>query len=300
VGGLTSLFAQRIQLTVNMSGPYRFSRWQTKFPAQVTPNKQSASVTIADMYAEESRDLVFEIHIPAIPEPKLADELFSVSGHYWTPGQLGTLRELPVVTLAIDRPQGVAPDVRADFELDRQRNRIQTAVAMERAAALCEERKFPQAQQLIKDTIAAIAASVSGNDPFCQAQCADLRACASRLVDHSSYQSSGKAFAMQQQQQQWTQRTSYQPASASAMMYSNASANAWSSRSEESTRSRQQLQQPQQQPRPPTVAPFFGQPTLQQQHPQQQQPRQQPQQQQPQQPQQQQQPSRKNSNDMTE
>lgn len=227
-----SLFAQKIQVTLAMSGPYLFRQWHTRFAVIVAPDRRTATLTIHDIYADEFRDLIFEVDVPVISEPAEADPVLTVSCQYDTVTPSGAQRvAVPDLSLTLHRPEATPAGMAADFSLDRQWNRILTAKAMTDATALCQDRKFPEAQALIRETIAKIEASISGTDPVCAAQIQDLRTCASRLVDHTSYESSGKAYMVQQAQQQWHQRTSHNTQSSSAQAYMNPMASAWHAKS---------------------------------------------------------------------
>lgn len=231
VGGLTSIFAQKIQIKVEMQGPYLFLKWHTRFTSAVAPDRKSATLSITDIYAEESRDMVFEVEIPKLPAAVPADPLFIATCTYLSVGHNPELITLPQIHQTLARPAALTQEMSArDFELDKQWNRIQTATAMETAPNLCNDGKFKDAQELIKTTVISIQNSVSAADPICKSLVQDLQTCASRLVDRTSYESSGKAYAMQQQQQHWGQRATYSTSSPSADMYSNAQSAQWASK----------------------------------------------------------------------
>jgi hypothetical protein len=87
------------------------------------------------------------------------------------PNRARSITTVPVVFKLIRATHPSENLLVVNHVLDRQRNRIETAQALERAM---EENDFTRSREILKAQVEKIKASVSGQDPFCQELVRDL------------------------------------------------------------------------------------------------------------------------------
>ena len=90
---------------------------------------------------------------------------------YLDPNTNRTITTTPVPFQLVRASQPSADLLQVNHTLDLQRNRVETAHALERAMA---EQDYRQSLAILKAQVEKIKASVSGQDPFCQKLIKDL------------------------------------------------------------------------------------------------------------------------------
>merc|ERR1712093_345418 len=131
VGGLTSVVAQRVELT--LKGRVPLKQVHTPFPLQRVSDTE-VTVTIPDIFAGERRDILVELSVPtegAGAEQKVLLETFA---QYMDLKRNALVRTVPVVMEAqiVDEPQ---PEVEPDEEVSAQRERVEVTRTLNDAAA---------------------------------------------------------------------------------------------------------------------------------------------------------------------
>lgn len=152
----------------------------TQFRHEVAPDRRSLTVALVDLCSEEGRDFMFAVRVPALSAPAPAPRpLLRFHVSYYN--VLTQQQEESSEVLAIGRPlcgevaAGAAPLPPA---IDRQRNRITCAAALERARAAASQE---DARAILAQAGEAISRSPTAADPFCAALLQDLQYCEEEL-----------------------------------------------------------------------------------------------------------------------
>jgi len=144
VGGLSSIVAQRVVLTMKCQVPLKTVH--TPFPLQQT--EREATVTIPDMFALERRDILVELSVPAEGDNAAPTVLLEASARYTDLRGNRLVQTTPAIMEAqrIEEPQ---PEAEPDEEVSAQRERVEVACALQEAAAASDKGQFDQALQVI-------------------------------------------------------------------------------------------------------------------------------------------------------
>jgi Mg-chelatase subunit ChlD/ribosomal protein S7 len=222
LGGLLSVSAQELTLTVTPASPgVSIVRAHTHYKTVRDTAAGSVSVFISDLYSGERRDMLFEVSVPATPEPPpagvqtLADVRLSFAA---APDFDRSRLEHRETTFQVLRPAKVSDAVSRNQEIEVQRFRIAAADSMSRAIALANTGKHDQAKEILRNQIAAITTSASARHPVCASLVADLNECQKR-VEPKHFRSGGLAY-MQSVQMQSAQQRSVASPSPSTILYS--------------------------------------------------------------------------------
>jgi uncharacterized protein YegL len=146
VGGLTSIVAQRVVLTLKCNVPLK--SLHTAF--EVQQSEFNAVVTIPDMFASERRDILVELSVPAVGPDANRTELLEASARYVDlHGNLTV--QTPVAIMEAQRVEEPQPEAEPDDEVGAQRERVEVTRALQTAAQASDLGQFDQALQVIED-----------------------------------------------------------------------------------------------------------------------------------------------------
>ncbi|CAF4891547.1 unnamed protein product [Rotaria sp. Silwood1] len=166
---------------------------QYKYEPEQLPSMK-LSIKLPNLNADEKRNLVFQFYVPKVNDDQNVDmssqqstttqsetateqNLFEkqIIGHvsvsYIDPNTTHSITTPQVPFYFIRAPNLPADLLRVNYQLDRQRNRIETIEALERAMA---ERDYEQSRVILASQVEKLKASVSAQDPFCQELIRDL------------------------------------------------------------------------------------------------------------------------------
>lgn len=145
VGGLTSVVAQSVELTLTSHVP--FKELHTPFAVQRDADRQRATVRIPDMFAGETRDILVELEVPVAsssgPETLLESHL-----RYNDLGR-GCVVQTPVVNMQATRVDEPQPELEPDEEVSAQRERVEVMQVLQAATSHGERGDFEQAQSVL-------------------------------------------------------------------------------------------------------------------------------------------------------
>ncbi|CAG7874204.1 unnamed protein product [Brassica rapa] len=200
IGGLLSVAVQELRLEIDgFSSDVCLSSIKAgSYPSLVGGDGRSGRVDIGDLYADEERDFLVSINIPA---ERCGDEteLLKMRCVY------KDLLTKEVVTLEshvlkIQRPETVGEEeaVVVSIEVDRQRNRFLAAEAMVKARGLAEEGDLAAAVTVIQEFRQVLAETVSAksNDGFCVALDREMKEMQERMASRHVYEVSGRAYIL--------------------------------------------------------------------------------------------------------
>ncbi|CAF4577758.1 unnamed protein product [Rotaria sp. Silwood1] len=195
LGGLFTCVAQQVHVNIEFTGAYKITHVHSNYkyePEQLPSTK--LNIKLHDLNAEEKRNLVFQLYVPktdnneqnvdmtrqlpmSLTQSTEEIQLFenqiigNVTVIYMDPNSGRTITTNPV---SFNLVRGSHPPdelLRVNHVLDIQRNRVETAHALEQAMA---EDNYRQSRAILKAQVDKIKASVSAQDPFCQKLIKDL------------------------------------------------------------------------------------------------------------------------------
>lgn len=196
LGGLFSCIAQQIQVKIEFNHDYQVTNFHSAYtftPAQLPSN--TINVQLANLNADEQRNLVFRLAVPELNEENDVDMASSqqpmsqdattdeqasvdpsiigyVSMIYNDPICNRSVTTNPVPFRLLRLPEPSAEQLQVNALLDRQRNRVETVNALEQAMA---ESDFTRSREILQAQVERIKNSVSAQDPFCQELIRDLQ-----------------------------------------------------------------------------------------------------------------------------
>lgn len=146
VGGLSSIVAQSVQLTLNCQVDMK--KVHTAFPLQ--QSAAQTTITIPDMFAAERRDFLVELSVPAAVQGQQQVSLLHASARYFDLQQNCVVQTSPSLmeTMQVEEPQ---PEVEPDEEVSAQRERVDVTQALNNAAAASDRGQFDVALQVIDE-----------------------------------------------------------------------------------------------------------------------------------------------------
>jgi uncharacterized protein YegL len=147
IGGLSSVMAQNLTLELSTRVPLA----AVHTPFQVVREGTRARVTIPDMIAEERRDLVVELTVPAAESGRVV--LLEASLRYQDLSR-GTEVLTPPVAMSVERCESAQPEMELepDEEVSEQRERVEVSNALKEAALLSDQGGFDKAQRVLEET----------------------------------------------------------------------------------------------------------------------------------------------------
>ncbi|CAF1320341.1 unnamed protein product [Rotaria sordida] len=175
LGTLFTCVAQNLNVKLEFDGSYAVTHSHSIYrhePVQL-PSSQ-VTFKLNDLNSEESRNLVFQLNVPALVEqPNNNDIIGRVSIEY-TDAINGRQIHTPTIPFLLARPAQLTPDsplLVVNYALDLQRNRAETSRVLKEAV---NESNYERARELLNAQSAKIRASVSAQDPLCQQLIRDL------------------------------------------------------------------------------------------------------------------------------
>lgn len=233
VGGLTSVVAQNVELTLTCQVPLK--QLHTPFPVQRDADGQRATVRIPDIFAGETRDVLVELEVPAAGNAGL-DTLFDSHLQYRDLHR-GRVLQTPLVSMQATRVDEPQPEVEPDEEVSAQRERVEVMQALQAATAHGEGGDFQEAQSVLtaaEDRMSRKTKKTRMTDAL-GAELADAK---SRMASRSAWESGGRAEVKDAVQMHQVQRcTNIAQSSRSRMkcskvMYSSPASSAWVAKSQ--------------------------------------------------------------------
>ncbi|KAL3819962.1 hypothetical protein ACJIZ3_005867 [Penstemon smallii] len=183
IGGLLSVSVDpRIHLGSLKAGSY---------PNRVSSNQRTGSIDVGDLYADEERDFLISINIPAE-----ISSLLTVNCVYNDPFTKESLT-LDSGEVRIARTE-VATREPLSIEVDRQKNRIRAADAISQARTAAENGDLASAVSILENFRKVLAETVSAksNDRLCLALDAELKEMQERMASRHVYEASGRAYIL--------------------------------------------------------------------------------------------------------
>jgi hypothetical protein len=213
VGGLTSIVAQRVELTLKCQVPLK--NLHTSF-AHTKPSDREAIVTIPDMFALERRDILVELAVPADSSGPGQRALLEVSAKY-VDLHRNCFAQTPAAVMEAQCVEEPQPEAEPDEEVSAQRERVEVTRALESAAAASDAGHFENALQVIGEAEQRMNASKK-RTPVSAALGQELVDARNRMKSRSAWEQGGRAEIRDATQMHKMQRCTNMMQSASSPM----------------------------------------------------------------------------------
>ncbi|KAF7842485.1 E3 ubiquitin-protein ligase WAV3-like [Senna tora] len=206
IGGLLSVVAQELQLTVKTLTPgvQITSIRSGRYNNEICDEGRRSVIDIGNMYAEEEKGFLLYLSIPAAPtneggEMETKTPLLDITCQYKT---LGASEEDLVMVegerVEIQISSEASPQMTVSLEVDRHRNRVLVAEGIAEAQRLAERGDLQGAKALLeaKRAILLASASATAGDAICTWLDAELRETKERMESRELYEHTGRAYVL--------------------------------------------------------------------------------------------------------
>lgn len=203
LGGLLSVAGQNIQIRIVPKHGAIINKILTKYPFTENPDG-TVLVKLSDIYGDERRDIICNVSVPKIDAPQQKQDLVEFSLEYFN--VLTSRLETASSTVSVERTvhyTNAAPNL----NLDRERNRYETAEALQNARVSADALKFNESNSILKSTIEKLRTSVSCEDIQTKECIQDLSAALSDMLSKEHYTQVGSKRMASNEQKYSKQRT---------------------------------------------------------------------------------------------
>ena len=190
IGGLISMAAKDLKVTIEVTNEnVMLHKNLNDYKVNTVKKGKIIELMIPDMQSEEERDLLFTLALNKTNEVIDSDALCKFSLEYFS---VVSKKKLSNVTLcSINRTENTVDIGLRDFKIDKQKNRIDAADAMDSADKLGNSNNLKEARLILTNAIKSIQNSVSKDDVFCKSLVEDLQQCYDKLKSRNDYISYG-------------------------------------------------------------------------------------------------------------
>lgn len=197
IGGLLSVTVKELQLSIECVNPTvkLGSLKAGSYPNRVTSDGHMGTIDVGDLYADEERDFLVSINVPAETSGN-STPILKVKSVYKDPL---TKESVTVESdeVHIRRPE-VTGQESASVEVDRQQNRLRAAEAMALARTAAEKGDLAGAASILENCRKLLSETVSAkcHDRLCVALDAELKEMQERMASRHVYEASGRAYIL--------------------------------------------------------------------------------------------------------
>lgn len=225
IGGLLSVVAQDVELTISCLSPGVHINviHAGSYQSSVVDAGRRGNVTLGDLYAEEDRDILIELKLPSFMDANGAVSMpLLEAGCVYRDPLTREVNHIPAHQLCIDRPLA-SEEVQqvVSLEVDRQRNRLQTAAVIVEARSLADEGNFEAAQSRLQiaRTQLEISPSARAGDQLSTVLDFELKEMYERMATRQLYERSGRAYLLSAQSSHLRQRATTRGDSLDGLMH---------------------------------------------------------------------------------
>ncbi|KAG8380510.1 hypothetical protein BUALT_Bualt06G0023200 [Buddleja alternifolia] len=197
IGGLLSVVVKDLHVRIDIVHPnIRLGSLKAgSYPNRVMSNQRTGFIDVGDLYADEERDFLVSVNVPAeISGDKTS--LLKVKCVYNDPltKESVTLEgeEVRITRTEMARQEDVS------IEVDRQQNRVRAAEAMGQARTLAENGDLAGAVSILENFRKVLSGTVSAKsgDRLCVALDAEVKEMQERMASRHVYEASGRAYIL--------------------------------------------------------------------------------------------------------
>ncbi|XP_021840004.2 E3 ubiquitin-protein ligase WAV3 isoform X2 [Spinacia oleracea] len=197
IGGLLSVVVQNLVVEIECIHPSikLQSVKAGSYPSQVMGNRRSGVIDIGDLYADEERDFLLLLDVPAGNHTQLV-KVKCLFKDALTKESLTVESE----EVSIERPESsaAAQEEEGSIEVDRQRNRLKATEAISEARTAAENGDLDNAISVLENCRKMLSRTISAKkqDRLCVAMDAELKEMQERMASRHVYEASGRAYVL--------------------------------------------------------------------------------------------------------
>eukprot|EP00301_Raphidiophrys_heterophryoidea_P019155 c4132_g1_i1.p1 GENE.c4132_g1_i1~~c4132_g1_i1.p1 ORF type:complete len:495 (+),score=128.16 c4132_g1_i1:123-1487(+) len=206
IGGLMSVFAQNIEMTITATDGIIITDVITMFPKVANIPNKKYTIVIGDIFSEERKDILVDLQLPPhAGGPTDQHVLLGVELKYFDITALATQHLTAVAALQRTVPeQGIG---QASLRVDEQRNRVVTAQAMQQATKLGEQGHIEQARGLLERCRLNVLQSASATTPQSSGLVSDLVSVEQNMQSRSQFLEVAHKQLNSKSRKHWVQRS---------------------------------------------------------------------------------------------
>jgi len=150
LGGLLSVVSQNITLRLELLNGSKLIKHLSRFKTKGIVDN-AIEINIGDMLSEEKRDILFSIKLPDIDSENKDFEVCNVKLDYLNVIEMNN--ESKEINCSIKRIKTLSDNFSISIELDKQRNRINSTDALDKARKLADEGNLDEAKTVLVQCI---------------------------------------------------------------------------------------------------------------------------------------------------
>eukprot|EP00307_Rebecca_sp_RCC1486_P002641 CAMPEP_0119412232 /NCGR_PEP_ID=MMETSP1335-20130426/4735_1 /TAXON_ID=259385 /ORGANISM="Chrysoculter rhomboideus, Strain RCC1486" /LENGTH=506 /DNA_ID=CAMNT_0007436953 /DNA_START=62 /DNA_END=1582 /DNA_ORIENTATION=+ len=200
LGGLVSVVAQNVELRIAPGAPgVRVERLlgADGYAHELAPDGSALLIKLGDLYAEDEKDLLVSLHIPAIGDEDAHDEArpqLALSLRYFDVSS--TAYATVDTTLALARPKEAPTTQEPNEALEVQRHRVHTAEALDRASKMADAGELEAGRALLnqikKEVACSPVAASKEHSKTCEQLVLELETISEKYESRAAYESEGR------------------------------------------------------------------------------------------------------------
>jgi len=176
-------------------------------------NPWTFTIELGDLYAEDSKDILLEVRLPALTSEAASTPVLCATLRYFSVPMM-RFEEVSTV-LEVGRPRETPVTQPINLRLDEQRNRIRMAEGLERATAFADSGDLRAGRATLEQCKVEIRSSPSAQNALCSGLLQELEGLAVQYEDTTRYRSLGAKMSKMQAMSHHQQRGNH----ASANVY---------------------------------------------------------------------------------
>ncbi|XP_076897283.1 E3 ubiquitin-protein ligase WAV3-like [Bidens hawaiensis] len=201
IGGLLSVVVKGLRVIVESASPsIGIQSLKTgSYTSHLTTDRKSGRIEVGDLYADEERDFLVSVNIPKEMELTSCNETLLLKVHCsYTDPMTNETVSLVTESVTVERPKNVGNKNVVSVEVDRQRNRLQSAEAMVQARTAAEEGDLTRAVSILENFRKILSKTIAARsgDRLCIALDAELKEMQERMASRRVYEHSGRAYVL--------------------------------------------------------------------------------------------------------
>jgi hypothetical protein len=193
LGGLLSIIAQDIKLQVSTLGSTSVVRLLGNYQHKLSQDHKELEIVLGDIYSGEKKNFIFVLELSATTATD-EQKLVAVDVSYYH--CLLKKKETSSMIGSVKRPDKI-DHIAFNYELDKNRNRLEALEAMDAARKLADAGKLQEAKDVLNKAIARLESSISSKDAATKANVDDLKLLLGTLKDKQEYSTRGNKMMNQ-------------------------------------------------------------------------------------------------------
>lgn len=201
IGGLLSVVVQDVNLSLSACAATKLKCLHAgSYDTSISDDGSQGTVKLRDLYAEECRDILVDLHLSSILSSSNPTNLVSVNCSYKDPVSQQIL-QIQEKFLSISRPEdAMGNPVALNLDVQKQQLRLRTAQAIADAKTLADRGEMSGAQEILEKAkadlqISAASARTSDRSLYLSLE-SEITEIQVRMANRQTYERSGRAFVL--------------------------------------------------------------------------------------------------------